>query len=170
MANENILTWEIPEHKKIERSKRWYIIAGVLVFLAIFFSFFAISDWRLVFLGSNSNFLFALIIVIALAIMLINEGQEPMILNFSLTPEGVEIGKRFYDYDDFEHFYVIYKPRQSVKHLYLEFKNSIRPRLSVPLRRMDALTVRNFLLKYLNEDLERTDQPLSEQLTRILRL
>lgn len=170
MANKNILTWEIPEYKKPERSKRWYIIAGTLTFILLFFNFFSISNWRLVFLGPNSNYLFSLIIIIALAIMLINESQEPMILKFRLTPEGVKIGKRFYDYDEFKHFYVIYKPRQSVKQLYLEFNNNIRPRLSIPLRRMDALEVRNYLVKYLDEDLERIDQPLSEQLTRILRL
>jgi uncharacterized membrane protein (DUF485 family) len=166
----NILTWKIPEYKKVKRSKRWYILAGVLFFMILFFNFFTISSWRLVFLGSNSNYLFSLIIIIALAIMLINESQEPLNLRFSLTPEGVKIGKRFYDYDEFKHFYVIYKPRQSVKQLYLEFNNNIRPRLSIPLRRMDALEVRNYLVKYLDEDLERNDQPLSEQLTRILRL
>ncbi len=169
-TNKNRLTWEIPEHKKVKRDKRWYILASILLFIILFFNFFTISSWRLVFLGPNSNYLFSLIIIIAVAIMLINESQEPLVLRFRLTPEGVEVGKTFYDYDKFKHFYVIYKPRHSVKQLYLEFNNDIRPRLSVPLRRMDALEVRNYLVKYLDEDLERNDQPLSEQLTRILRL
>ncbi len=168
--NKNKLTWEIPEYKKVQRSKKWYVIAGVLVLIILFFNFFTISSWRLVFLGPNSNYLFSLIIIIALAIMLINESQEPSILKFSLTPEGVVIGKTFYDYDEFKHFYVIYKPKQSVKQLYLEFNNNLQPRLSIPLRRMDALTVRNYLVKYLDEDLETDHPPLSEQLTRILRL
>jgi len=46
----------------------------------------------------------------------------------------------------------------------------MHPRLSVPLRRMDALTVRNFLVRYLDEDLTRTVPPLSEQLTKLLKL
>ncbi len=174
MANDkkikNRLSWPIPEYKKPDRGKYWYILASLFVFLCVFFSFFTISNWNLIFLGPNSNFLFALIIVIAAIIMLINESQEPMILDFTLGPEGVRVGKKFYDYDEFRHFAVIYKPKQSVKQLYLEFKNSIRPRLSVPLRRMDALTVRNYLVKYLDEDLERTDPPLSEQLTQFFRL
>ncbi len=169
-TNINRLSWEIPEYKKPERSKYWYFLATLFIFLVIFFSFFTISNWSLVFLGPDSNFLFALIIIIAFGIILINESQEPIILKFSLTPEGIKIGKKFYDYDEFKHFYVIYKPKQSVKQLYLEFKNQISPRLSIPLRRMDALTVRNYLVKYLDEDLERDNPPLSEQLTRILRL
>ncbi len=174
MANDNIsknrLSWEVPEYKKPERGRNWYLFAGLFIFIVLFFSFFTISNWRLVFLGANSNFLFALIIIMAAAIMIFNETQEPLILQFTLTPEGVIIGERFYDYNQFRHFSVIYKPRQSVKQLYLEFKNSIRPRLSIPLRRMDALTVRNYLVKYLDEDLERTTPPLSEQLTKIFRL
>lgn len=169
-TNKNELSWEIPEYNKPKRARFWYIFASVFVFLAVFFSFFTISQWSLVFLGPNSNFLFALIIIIAASIMLVNESQEPKILKFTLNPEGVTIGKKFYDYDEFKHFSVIYKPREDIKQLYLEFKNSFHPRLSVPLNETNPLAVRDYLVKYLDEDLERTEPPLSEQLTSILRL
>jgi len=52
----------------------------------------------------------------------------------------------------------------------MEFKNPIKPRLSIPLRSLDPLTIRNYLVKYLDEDLERTEPPLSEQLTKRLKL
>ncbi len=93
-----------------------------------------------------------------------------MMINFELGPEGIKIGSKFYDYDDIANFCVLYKPKQSIKKLYFEFKTSTRPRLSIPLRRMDALTVRNFLIRYLDEDLERNNEPLSEQLTKLLKL
>lgn len=102
--------------------------------------------------------------------MIINESQDPLVLVFTLDPEGVSLGKKFYDYSEFKHFSVIYKPSLEIKQLYLEFKNPITPRLSIPLRRMDALTVRNFLVRFLEEDLERTLPPLSEQLTKVLKL
>ena len=56
------------------------------------------------------------------------------------------------------------------KQLYFEYKSGLKPRLSIPLRRMDVLVVRNFLIKYLDEDLDRTDPPLSEQLTKVMKL
>lgn len=168
--NPSRLVWPVPEYHRPQRSKRWYIAAGIFLFLCLFFSFFTISDWRLVFLGANANFLFALIMIMAAIIMTINEGREPLMVNVYLEKEGVRIGKNFYDYDRLKHFSVIYKPKQSLKNLYFEFKNSMRPRLSVPLRHMDPLQVRNFLLRYLDEDLERTDMPLSEQLTKLLKL
>lgn len=104
------------------------------------------------------------------AIMYTYEKRPPEMVNFELGPEGVKIGGKFYDYDDIKNFCVLYKPKQSIKQLYFEFKTSARQRLSIPLRRMDALTVRNFLVRYLNEDLERSNRPLSEQLTKLLKL
>ena len=98
------------------------------------------------------------------------EKRPPEMINFELGPEGIKIGGKFYDYDDIKNFCVLYKPKQSIKQLYFEFKSSARQRLSIPLRRMDALTVRNFLVRYLDEDLERTNKPLSEQLTKLLKL
>ena len=164
------LKWQVPEHRRPERSRNWYIIAGLILFVCLFFSFFTFRDWRLVFLGLNSNFLFALIVVVSAIIMIVKDSQEPVMIDIELGPEGIKIGHRFYDYDDFQSFSVLYKPKQSIKNLYLEYKNTMRPRLSIPLRSLDALNVRNFLVRYLDEDLDRTDPPLSEQLTKILKL
>jgi len=164
------LAWPVPEYHQPERNRRWYIAAGIFLFICLFFSFFSFSAWRLVFLGANANFLFALIIIIGAIIMIVNDGREPLLVNIYLTKDGVSVGKKFYDYDRFKDFSVIYKPKQSLKNLYFEFKNTMRPRLSIPLRHMDPLLVRNYLLKYLDEDLERTDMPLSEQLTKLFKL
>jgi len=169
-SNEKYLRWEIPEYKMPERSRAWYIVAGLFLFFCVFFSFFTITSWKLKFLGYSSNFLFAIIMLLAAVIMYINGKRPPLMVNFELGPEGVKVGAKFYDYDEIKNFCVFYKPKLSIKSLYFEFKNSARMRLSVPLRRMDALTVRNFLVRYLNEDLERENEPLSEQLTKLLKL
>ncbi len=166
----NYLKWQVPEYYIPERSQRWYTLALIAIVLLLFFCFFTISNWRLVFLGYNSNFLFALILIMAAVITFLNENRPPLILTVELGTEGINIGSRFYDYDEFKNFCVLYKPKQSIKSLYLEFKNPIRPRLSIPLRRLDALTARNFLARFLDEDLERTHPPLSEQLTKLLKL
>jgi len=168
--NPQYLKWPIKEHNVPERKRSWYIIASAFLLICLFFSFFSISGWKISALGYNSNFFFALILILAAIIMIINNSQKPLVIDFELGPEGVRVGSKFYDYDEIKNFSVIYKPKQSIKNLYIEFKNSIRPRLSVPLRRMDALSVRNFLVRYLDEDLERTDAPLSEHLTKLLKL
>ena len=168
--NKNFIQWQVQEYKKPERGRTWYILAGLFVLICLFFSFFNISAWKIVFLGSNSNFLFALIIMISIVIMIIHDGQEPQMVTIKLGPEGIQIGRRFYNYDEIKTFCVLYKPRQSVKNLYLEFNNKMMPRLHIPLRRQDPLTVRNYLVRYLNEDLDRISPPLSEELTKLFKL
>ena len=167
---EQYLRWQIAEYKKHEHSRNWYIAAGVFALICLFFSFFTFSAGHIVFLGLASNFLFALIIILAAIVVIMNDSQTPAMVDFELGPEGVKIGRTFYDYDVLKNFAVLYKPKEGIKNLYIEFKNTMHLRLSVPLRRMDALTVRNFLVRYLDEDLERNNPPLSEQLTKLLKL
>jgi hypothetical protein len=164
------IKWQVPEYRIPDRSKTWYTATLIFTVALLFSCFFTIEGWRPIFLGPESNFLFALIIIMGVVIMMINENRPPMIINIKLDSEGVTVGSKFYDYDEFRHFSVIYKPKQSVKSLYMEFKNPIKPRLSIPLRSLDPLTIRNYLVKYLDEDLERTEPPLSEQLTKRLKL
>lgn len=165
------LAWQVPEYDQKERSRKWYLIAASILIIFLFFCFFEISSWKLVFLGANSNFIFALILILFAIITIINDGQEPNLVNFEIGPEGITIGKRFYDYDDLKSFSIIYKPKIDFKHLYIDFKNSLtKPRLSINLYDQDPITVRNYLLRYLDEDLERVNPPLSEQLTKLLKL
>ncbi|MDD5290549.1 MAG: hypothetical protein PHZ04_00330 [Patescibacteria group bacterium] len=154
---ENI-DWQVPEYDKHEKGKNWYIFYSLLAFLLIIYSFF------------SGNFLFAVIIIIAAVVIVLRDGQEPDLVKISLTEEGVTVGKKFHDYDEFKNFSIVYKPQQEIKNLYFEFNSAIRPRLSIPLRKMNPLLIRKSLLRYLPEDLDRTDRPLSEELGKLFKL
>jgi hypothetical protein len=93
-----------------------------------------------------------------------------MLINIVLNDEGIVVGRKFYDYDELKNFSVLYKPKQGVRNLYFEFKNGLKHRLSIGLDGMDPIVIRDYLLRYLHEDLERTDLPLSESLARLLKL
>lgn len=165
------ISWKVPEFDKKEREKTWYIVAVIFMFITLFFCFFEISSWKIVFLGVNSNFMFALILILSAMIMIINDGQDPNLVEFKLGPEGINIGQKFHDYDDLKHFSIIFKPEMEVKNLYFEFNNSfLNPRLSIPLFEQDPIAVRSYLKRYLDEDLERLGPPISEQLTKMLKL
>ncbi|MFH1522383.1 MAG: hypothetical protein ABIE43_01025 [Patescibacteria group bacterium] len=155
---DEIISWQVPEYEKHTRNKSWYIIAIIIALLLMLYSFF------------NTNFLFAVIIIITAIVIIMHDGQEPAMIKISLTDEGMIVGRKFYDYDDFKNFSIVYKPRQEVKNLYFEFKNSVKPRLSIPLDKQNPLIIRKNLLKYLSEDLDRTDQPLSEGLAKLFKL
>ena len=155
--NENI-SWHVPEYDKHEKTKNWYIFYSIVAFLLILYSFF------------SGNFLFAVIIIIAAIVIVLRDGQNPAMIKISLEPEGITVGKQFHDFDEFKNFSIVYKPKEEIKNLYFEYKNSIKPRLSIHLKNNNPLLIRKNLLKYLPEDLDRTDQPLSEALAKIFRL
>jgi hypothetical protein len=157
-SGDEIISWDIDEYDKHERTRRWYFIASTVSLALLIFSF-----W-------TGDFLFAVIIVIGALILILREGQEPAKINFSITDEGLIVGKKFYDYDEIKDFSIIYKPRIPVKNIYFEFKTSVRPRLSIPLIDLNPLPIREILLKYLTEDLERTDQPVSEFLGKLFKI
>jgi hypothetical protein len=153
-----IASWAIPEYEKPERSKAWYIIAiataGILTIIAFI----------------SSNFLLAVIVVLATFIIILREGEIPQQVPFTITSEGLIIGRKFFDYDELKDFAIVYKPRLGIKNLYFEFKSAVKQRLSIPLFDQNPLQIRENLLKYLPEDLERTDEPLSESLAKLFKL
>ncbi len=155
---DEIIGWSVPEYTKYERTKTWYITASIITALLLIYSL-----W-------TANFLFAVIIVIAGMVIILHDGGDPVMVRFSITDEGIIIGRKFYDFDEIKNFSIVYKPKKGVKNLYFEFKNALRHRLSIPLRDMNPLPIRENLLKYLDEDLERTDQPVSESIAKILKL
>jgi len=90
-TNPQYLRWSVPEYHQPERNRNWYIIAGIFVFICLFFSFFTVSAWHLVWLGLSANFLFVLIIIIAAMVMIINDSRVPNQVNVELGPEGVKL-------------------------------------------------------------------------------
>ena len=168
MENQNItsqISWEIPEYEKHERSKRWYFVAGTV---AIFFALISVITPNWFF--DKPNVLFLGIVVIGSLILYLNDKTEPNLLQIILADEGIVFGHVFYDYDEIKDFSVLYKPAQDLNHLYIEFKSATKLRLSINLMDQDAIVVRNFLLQYLPEDLERLNRPTSETLVKMLKL
>ena len=156
--NDKIISWEIPEYQQHERNKLWYISAVIIGLLLLLYATYA------------KNFLFAVIIIVVALIIILHDSNEPDSVKIEITDEGMIIGRKFYDYDEFKNFSIVYKPKQDIKNLYFEFKNPIKQRLSIPIKNMNPLSMREILLKYLQEDLDRTDQSLSENLAKMFKL
>ncbi|MFH0892390.1 MAG: hypothetical protein V1867_06440 [Candidatus Falkowbacteria bacterium] len=157
-SGRELFGWKVDEFVKHDRSRSWYAKAIIIAFLMLLFSFL------------TSNFLFAIIIIIFTLIIILHHDREPEKVRVSVTDQGIIIGQRFYDYDEMRNFAIVYKPGQDIKNLYFEFKSVVRQRLSIPLESENPLPIRENLLKYLPEDKERTDIPLSELLSKIFKL
>ena len=153
-----LFSWKIKEREHYQHSKRLFLVFGLLALAGLIFAVL------------TSNFLFALIIVLVAFIIVFNENEEPEMLDFIIGTEGIMLGHKFYDYDEFKSFSVIYKPAQGIKSLYLDFTSPWRRDLMIPLLDNNPLPIRENLLKYLKEDLERTGESLSETIGKLLKL
>ncbi len=153
-----IISWEVPEYEKHNRSRAWYLL------------FALISLGLLAFAVFTANFLFGIIIIIAGFVLILNDARHPHLVPIVVTSEGIVVGRKFYDYDTLLSFSIVYKPAEDVKRVYFEFKSRNRPRLSIQLQDVNPLFLRENLARYMTEDLERIDESLSEALTRALKL
>jgi len=153
-----LFSWKVKEREYYQHSKRWFLVFGLLGLAGLIFAVF------------TSNYLFALIILIIAFIIVFNENEEPEMLDFIIGTEGIMLGHKFYDYDEFKSFSVLYKPAQGLKSLYLDFASPWRRDLMIPLLDNNPLPIRENLLKYIKEDLERTDESLDEILSKLLKL
>ena len=153
-----IIAWEFPEYEKHERSRSWYIIAGVIALALIIY-----AVW-------TANYFFALIIMLTGFIMIFLGQEEPLNIKFSLETIGIRLMDKFYDYDKFKSFAIIYQPEHGLKNIYFEYKNGLQPHLSIPLEQTNPITVRNYLLHHLPEDLERKDATFSEGLAKTFKI
>jgi len=153
-----IIHWQVPEYEEYERGQQWYVYASAVGLFLVVYSFFTL------------NFLFAVIVIIAALVIVLNDGRKPALVDVILATEGIVVGRKFYDYDELKNFSIIYKPTLGIKNLYIEMKNPVKPRLSIPLENINPLPIRENLLKYLTEDLERIEQPFSESIAKLFKL
>ncbi|PIR06723.1 MAG: hypothetical protein COV55_02670 [Candidatus Komeilibacteria bacterium CG11_big_fil_rev_8_21_14_0_20_36_20] len=150
-------TWEFPEFEKPPRNKWWYLAFAVAAILLLIFAYF------------SKNYLFAIIIVLFLVIYIINEKKEMATIQTILTEDGILINDKLIEYKDIQNFYIVYLPPE-IKNLYLQPKNSLKQRITLPLQQQNPVEIRQILLQYLDEDLAKEDVPNSENISRILRL
>ncbi len=152
-----LASWSVSEYEKHERSLAWYIAAGVFGFALFVWAIFTF------------NYLFALIIVLFSAIVYLRATSDPNMVKFLITTKGVRIGRREYQYKDIDRFWIIYDP-PSVKKLYITFRRSLAPRVMIPLKNQNPVKIREILLDFLLEDLEKEDEPMSEVIGRFAKL
>ncbi len=156
--NPETIAWQIQDYEHRGHDKKWYIIAGIIALALIVYSLF------------TYNYLFAMIIVMTAILIYFLDKQEPMTIDFSVSGSGIHFGQRLIPYEKLKDFAVVFRPKDDIRGLYFSYKNSARHRLSIPLNGTDPLILRRFLLKYLNEDLDRTDAPFSEGIAKMLKL
>jgi len=151
------LEWEVDEYPMHQRSKLWYILASVIGVALI------------VYAVATANFLFAVIILMVGVITLLSSFVPPDRVPVVITNTGVVVSDMYYDFQAIRDFSIAYDPPH-VKNLYFEFHSAWQPLLTVPLEDIDPNEVRDLLLPYCLENLQRVEENLTDVLRRLYKL
>jgi hypothetical protein len=157
LTGDTLHEWTIQEYQQHERGTAWYIFMIIVGLVLVLFSMF------------TGNFLFALIIILFAIILFLQSYQAPPQVPFKITELGVSINTRFYTWSEFENFYIIYQP-PDVKTLFIETTSIFRPLLRIPLLDENPVEVRRTLRGYLEEDLEKEEEPMGDRFARNWRI
>jgi len=149
--------WQHQDFIRYHKNVWWYLISMVVLGILVW--------WSII----TGNFLFAIFLVLFYLVTLLYDNRRPEMIEFAITADGIKTGKTFHYFKEIAHFFVIYQ-EPGAKGLYFEFRNPLKGRLAIPLDGQNAVAIRDFLIKYLKEDLEREAEPLSSRLRRWLRL
>lgn len=152
-----LLSWKIPEHIRHQRGRLWYFLTAI------------VGGFLIIYGVLTNNFLFALIVILFGIVTGLLHMQEPPIIDFAITSEGVNLGGKTIEYKDISSFWLIIKPEEQVKSLHLRTKIFWYPLLSVPLEDTDPEAARSVLSKYIQEDTSEKEEPLLETLSRRLK-
>lgn len=165
--------WQFPEHIKHVRSKKWYILFIsaylIILLLAIFGLYIPLGPSRFNYaLIFDRSPLLAIIMVMFAVIYLYLERKDIENFSIAITEDGVLLNNKLIEYRDLKDFYIIYYPPQ-IKNLYLQPKNFFSRLIVVPLEDESPIVIREALLKYLPEDLEKEHMPTSESISHLIK-
>jgi hypothetical protein len=152
-----LLEWSYPEYTLHHRSHSWYFWYGIIAAALIVLSLF------------SDNYLFAVIIILSSIILFLQNWEHPKTMDLQLRTDGLYLGEKLYSYRDIAEFWIAYDPPH-VSKVYLAFESTIVPMQGIPLGETNPLQVREILLKFVPENLDREDEPGSDIIARVLKI
>jgi len=152
-----IYQWQIQEYEKYDRNKKWYLMMGLVGSLLLLYAIV------------TANYVFALIVILFGMVLFLNDMQEPIKLPFTIVETGIVVGNKYYKFSELSNFWIIYNP-PAVKNLYFSTSKLINHRIQIPLLNYDPRPIREYLSKFLKEDLEQEEEPMSDRIARIFLL
>ncbi len=156
-VGESLYSWEAWDKPPLERSRWWYITAGI------------ISSGLVVYAVLTQNYLFALIILMLGIIMLVIGLKKPQRVTIHITNLGIVFHNEFYPFKEMKDFSIVYDPPE-VKNLYVDFQSIVKPMLTIDLDDANPNAVRELLLQFVLENLNREEEHFADILRRLYKL
>ena len=156
-VGEELISWEVDEYPRYERTRTWFIWIGIIGTLLMIYAFY------------TANSLFAIIILMLGIITLVSMTSEPGRMSVIVTTTGVVVGDKYYEYRIIKDFSIVYDPPE-VKLLYLGVDSPWIPVVSIPLEDIDPNKVRKHLLVTCIENLDRSTERLTDLVRRLYKI
>jgi len=132
------ISWKTLEYKKKERTTDWYWSVGIITISLIIISIIL------------KNYSFVGLLFIAIITSYVFFIKNPEVLDIKIDKRGLIINKKMYPFAILETFWVDISEENNYK-LILRSKKTFMPLIIIPIKEIDHLEVRDFLLKYLPE-------------------
>lgn len=149
------ISWRAPEFIHYPKSFVWY---GIIALLGL-----VLAGYFLL----QKDFLTAVLFVLLFVLIVYFAQAKPKMLEISLDAKGLKLNEMRLPYQQIKTFWFVYEPPE-IKTLNFETTAYFNRFLTLQLEDQDPVKIREFLLKYLPEDLERAEFT-SDKIARKLR-
>ncbi len=150
-----LFRWSGTEHERYDVRPLTYLIAALVLSIIVVYAL--ISD--------NPIMAITFILIGVAGYLYLN--QEPRVVDFYVTSEGVIIDKELYEFDQIKSFWIFYEPPHS-KILSLRMKKTLLPYIRIPVHDQDPVKIRQILLQFLPE--KKQEYSLSDTLEKIIHM
>jgi hypothetical protein len=137
-SEDTLVHWMAPEFEVYEKSGRWYLIASLIIAAIVIYAII------------TNSIIMAITFILIGVVGYIYLQKEPRIMDFSITHDGIIVGKEIYDFEDIKSFWIFYEP-QAMKVISLHMKGRFIPYVHIPIHDQDPVQIRAALLKFIPE-------------------
>jgi hypothetical protein len=150
-----LLHWQAPEFNVHSRNWIYYLITAIAFLAVVAYSIY-FRDW------------FIIVIAVVLAgFFYWYPTLKPRIANYKISQLGFYVNDRIYQYSEIHSFWILVNQKENK--LNIIFNKKYLPQLSILLDKIDPLTAKTILGKYIPEQENRTES-LVDKLMRLLKL
>lgn len=151
-----LIIWEAPD--LFEHTRGWKYFSGLTIFFIILIAYFAYTkDW------------FAVVILVLLPILIVTYQiiRKPNVKTYTITELGVYENDLFYPYEEIYSFWLNINDFSNT--LNIIFTKKYLPQLTVQLREIDPIKIREILTKYIPEETSKKES-IIDKLARLLKI
>ena len=152
--NKGILSWRAHEFSYYEKSRNWFIVAGIIFFLLLGYSII------------TKQLITALTFLLIGITVYIFSLKRPREVRCKISRGGISVDNVQYNFRDLQSFWIFFEP-PDLKVISLKHRKPYLPYIQIPLGDEDPVAVRRALMEFLIE--EEQDESFSDKLARYLR-